>query len=130
MTTDRIAAIREALDRGGFHATARGHFEDGVFIIEALTHLDALEKEREELRAAVALIIKRSHSHVDGRFLFDELKGRKTLDIKKRKDGVETWYEGDWLTDLGIAIEHAATIAGASKSTTNRPRRARSEDGR
>ena len=52
-------------------------------------------------------IIEASCSHIDGRFLFDELSPRKTLDIKKRVDGVETWHEGDWLTELGHHIKHA-----------------------
>lgn len=30
---------------------------------------------------------------------------RKTLDIKRRIDGVETWFEGDWLSNLYMARE-------------------------
>jgi hypothetical protein len=39
-------------------------------------------------------------SHVDGRDLLDELHPRRMLDIKRRVDGVETWFEGDWLSKL------------------------------
>ncbi len=39
-------------------------------------------------------------SHVDGRDLLAELHPRKELDIKRRKDGVETWFEGDWLSNV------------------------------
>jgi len=39
-------------------------------------------------------------SHVNGRDLLRELHPRKTLDIKRRVDGMETWFEGDWLSDL------------------------------
>jgi hypothetical protein len=39
-------------------------------------------------------------SHVDGRDLLAELHPRKELDIKRRVDGHETWYEGDWLSNL------------------------------
>lgn len=44
-------------------------------------------------------------SHVDGRDLLAELHPRKELDIKRRKDGVETWFEGDWLTNVYQEIE-------------------------
>lgn len=39
-------------------------------------------------------------SHVDGRDLLDELHPRKQLDIKRRVDARETWFEGDWLSGL------------------------------
>lgn len=42
-------------------------------------------------------------SHVDGRDLLKQLDPRRTLDIKRRVDAVETWFEGDWLTDLFYA---------------------------
>lgn len=44
-------------------------------------------------------------SHVNGRDLLQELCPAKTLDIKKRIDGVETWHEADWLKNLLIARE-------------------------
>lgn len=49
---DRIAAIREALE---LVFTKRGRIQDHEMMpfYEALAHLDALEKEREELREAV-----------------------------------------------------------------------------
>lgn len=45
-------------------------------------------------------MVRRTFSHVNGRDLLRELHPRRTLDIKRRVDGVETWFEGDWLTDL------------------------------
>lgn len=44
------------------------------------------------------LMVEGSFSHVDGRDLLAELHPRKTLDIKRRVDASETWFEGDWLT--------------------------------
>lgn len=68
------------------------------------------EKQTNKLKriqdALINEVVRRSYSHVDGRDLFADLKPRKTLDIKKRRDGVETWYEGDWLNDLGDAIRN------------------------
>lgn len=43
---------------------------------------------------------KITFSHIDGRDLLQELCPAKILDIKKRIDGVETWYEADWLKEL------------------------------
>jgi hypothetical protein len=45
-------------------------------------------------------MVKSTFSHVDGRDLLRELHPRKTLDIKRRADGRETWFEGDWLSNL------------------------------
>lgn len=39
-------------------------------------------------------------SHVDGRDLLAELHPRKQLDIKRRVDAIDTWFEADWLSDL------------------------------
>lgn len=44
-----------------------------------------------------------TYSHVDGRDLLYELHPRQQLDIKRRVDGRETWFEGDWLTNLFFA---------------------------
>lgn len=35
----RIEAMKAALNRGGFHAVARGHIEDSLFISQALAAL-------------------------------------------------------------------------------------------
>lgn len=78
-----------------------------------------LEEENKRLREAVLNVIEKSHSHIDGRFLFDDINPRRTLDIKRRLDGVETWHEGDWLTDLRLAIlelmKHEGTIRQAGE---------------
>lgn len=55
-------------------------------------------------------IITATHSHIDGRDLLAELHPRKTLDIKRRVDGVETWFEGDWLSNL-MGARNAARAA-------------------
>lgn len=48
-------------------------------------------------------MVKATMCHLDGRDLLKELHPRRMLDIKRRVDSVETWYEGDWLTALMYA---------------------------
>jgi hypothetical protein len=43
---------------------------------------------------------RHTFSHIDGRDLLKELHPRNTLDIKRRVDAVETWFEADWLSGL------------------------------
>jgi hypothetical protein len=57
--------------------------------------------------ALLRVIVATTHSHIDGRDLLAELHPRKTLDIKRRVDGVETWFEGDWLSNLKDQIDRA-----------------------
>jgi hypothetical protein len=45
--------------------------------------------------------------YIDGCDLLAELHPRKTLDIKRRVDGVETWFEGDWLSTVWDAVKEA-----------------------
>jgi hypothetical protein len=45
-------------------------------------------------------MVAASFSHVDGRDLLAELHPRAQLDIKRRVDGQDTWFEGDWLTKM------------------------------
>lgn len=59
---------------------------------------------------ALKRIDKATFSHVDGRDLFAQMHPRNTLDIKRRRDGVETWFEGDWLTDLWREIKAARPV--------------------
>lgn len=65
-----------------------------------------------ERRAWLALerIVAATHSHLDGRDLLAELHPRKTLDIKRRVDGVETWFEGDWLSVVWDAVKEAKAL--------------------
>jgi hypothetical protein len=56
--------------------------------------------EIEQLRELLRKIDLATISHVDGRDLLDELHPRNTLDIKRRIDGKETRFEGDWLSNL------------------------------
>lgn len=60
-----------------------------------------------ELERLLRQIIKSTTSHIDGHDLLKELHPRKTLDIKRRVDGVETWFEGDWLSGLYDAVKEA-----------------------
>jgi hypothetical protein len=68
--------------------------------------------EIEKLRAALRLLLSKTYSHIDGRDLLGELHPRKTLDIKRRVDGVETWFEGDWLTEFMDARNVAMRALG------------------
>lgn len=68
-----------------------------------------------DIEKALKAIIAKSHSHIDGRFYFDDYKGRSTLDIKMRRDGVDTLHEADWLTDLGWAIKEAMVVTVQTK---------------
>ena len=95
-------------------------YPDSVYIgpLDALT--EAL-RQRDDLLAANNALLERARraegalddllatfkSHVDGRDLLDELHPRKTLDIKRRVDGVETWFEGDWLSNVRDAAIRA-----------------------
>lgn len=45
-------------------------------------------------------MVRVTFSHLNGRDLLEELHPRRMLDIKRRVDGVETWFEADWLTNL------------------------------
>lgn len=48
-------------------------------------------------------MVAATFSHVDGRDLLAELHPRHELDIKRRVDGRETWFEGDWLSNVMAA---------------------------
>lgn len=72
-----------------------------------------MEERAETYRAALLAILAMTKSHVDGRDLLAELHPRKTLDIKRRVDGVETWFEGDWLSSLRDATAAATIMLGA-----------------
>ena len=64
---------------------------------------EAMKMAIEALEAVVAA----THSHVDGRDLLAELHPRNMLDIKRRIDARETWFEGDWLSDVWAAVKNA-----------------------
>lgn len=59
-----------------------------------------LDLSAEEKARRFDAMVKATFSHVDGRDLLGELHPRKSLDIKRRRDGVETWFEADWLSRL------------------------------
>jgi hypothetical protein len=67
------------------------------------------------LENALRKIDQATISHVDGRDLLDELHPRRTLDIKRRVDGVETWFEGDWLSNLRDARNEARAALEGKK---------------
>lgn len=62
---------------------------------EALLALSPAEKARR-----FDAMTRATFSHVNGRDLLAELHPRRQLDIKRRVDGVETWFEADWLSNL------------------------------
>jgi len=75
--------------------------------------ISAAKDERiKVLEDALRAIDKQCFSHVDGRDLFAQMHPRNTLDIKRRVDARETWFEGDWLTDLWTAIKAARAAQG------------------
>ena len=82
-----------------------------IFASKAKETADDIERLREALRGMDDATI----SHVDGRDLLDELHPRHTLDIKRRVDGIETWYEGDWLSRLRDARNIARAALGEGK---------------
>ena len=88
--------------------------EHGIFE-GVVAMFNAKQIEIERLREALRDMDKATISHVDGRDLLDELHPRHTLDIKRRIDGIETWYEGDWLSRLKDARDAARAALGEGK---------------
>jgi|SRR5699024_1639722 len=88
----------------------------------ARRHQGAARELRAELarvRRAAERVNDATFSHVDGRDLLAELHPRKTLDIKRRVDGKETWYEGDWLSSLYDAVKKLrATLSQPAEQST------------
>lgn len=66
------------------------------------------------LEQSLGILLGTFKSHVDGRDLLDELHPRHTLDIKRRVDGRETWFQGDWLSNTRTAAIHARSVLAAS----------------
>ena len=75
-----------------------------------MTMPDALLQAAQEARDALQRVIDSTHSHVDGRDLLAELHPRRMLDIKRRRDGVETWFQGDWLSNLWAEVKNARAV--------------------
>lgn len=69
----------------------------------------------EELEAALRKIDAATISHVDGRDLLDQIHPRHMLDIRRRVDGKEDWFEADWLSDLRDARNAARVVLGENK---------------
>ena len=78
-----------------------GHYKD---IAESLL------ESCDPTMAALGYLLDSFKSHVDGRDLLDELHPRKTLDIVRRVDGVETVFEGDWLSNVRDARDVAEYV--------------------
>jgi len=76
--------------------------------------MTASSAEPADLRNALERIIKATHSHIDGRDLLAELHPRRMLDIKRRVDGVETWFQGDWLSNLWTEVKAAREVLAAT----------------
>jgi len=62
------------------------------------------------LREALEEVNATTYSHVDGRDLLAELHPRHMLDIQRRVDGIEKWFEGDWLSNLYEAMKKARKL--------------------
>jgi hypothetical protein len=67
------------------------------------TKAELLALSADEKQKRFDALVHASFSHVNGRDLLAELHPRKELDIKRRADGVQTWFEGDWLSNLMYA---------------------------
>ena len=63
--------------------------------LAALLDLSGAEKARR-----YDAMVRATFSQVDQRDLLDELHPRRTLDIKRRVDARETWFQADWLSTL------------------------------
>jgi hypothetical protein len=70
---------------------------------------------------ALEAIDKATHSHVDGRDLLAELHPRNTLDIKRRRDARETWFEGDWLSNLWTEVKAARAVIADLRAALSAP---------
>lgn len=71
---------------------------------------DGLLEEADPIRAALNYLLAQFKSHVDGRDLLDEIHPRRSLEIVRRIDGVETWFEGDWLSNVRDARDIAQAV--------------------
>ena len=94
---------------GGFIVGPRGRYEGGEYDDFSSDKADAAHiatfnpariKALLDCVEALEKIIASTHSHVSGRDLLAELHPRNTLDIKRRVDARETWFEGDWLSNV------------------------------
>lgn len=81
-------------------------------LVEATARAEAAEAREAKLREALECVIASTHSHLDGRDLLAEMHPRKTLDVKRRVDGRETWFQGDWLSELWAAVKGARAALG------------------
>lgn len=62
---------------------------------EALINIPQEEQAKRYREMVIA-----TFCHIDGQDLLARMHPRRLIDIKRRVDGVETWFEGDWLTTL------------------------------
>lgn len=76
-------------------------------IIEKLTEREA------RLSEALMKVISKTYSHIEPhKDLLAIMHPRHTLDIKRRVDSKEDWFEGDWLSNLWDARKEAeATVS-------------------
>ena len=45
-------------------------------------------------------MVKATFCHLNGEDLLQRMHPRRTIDIKRRVDSVETWFEGNWLSTV------------------------------
>lgn len=78
-----------------------------------------LDLPEEEKVARFDAMVKATFSHIDGRDLLGELHPRRTINIKRRVDGVETWFEGDWLSLVFYSRDgHRSYFSTGNKTVT------------
>ncbi len=106
-----VEPIGERTTKGWYLVGDQIAYVGHIYSAETVARLQAsnaqLQAERDELVSRLKAIDKETYSHVDGRDLFAQFHPRNTLDIKRRVDGRETWFEGDWLSNLYSEIKKA-----------------------
>jgi hypothetical protein len=101
---ERLRGEAELIEAGG--ASFQVHLPP--LLRDAADEVDHMLAETARLQAiekAAKAVNDSTYSHVDGRDLLAEIHPRHELDIKRRIDGRETWFEGDWLSNLWAAVK-------------------------
>lgn len=91
---------------------------NGLRIVACVNALEGLNPEGvKDVVKALEVVLSTTISDVDGRDMLAELHPRNMLDVRRRADGVETWHEADWLSDLNRAL----VIARDALATVREP---------
>lgn len=114
---DRAAESLRSYAKGWdkLHADIAADMRAGAEAIDLVNRMASIVDAAIRVNAA-------TFSHIDGRDLFAELHPRRSLDIKRRVDGVETWFQGDWLSTIYREIKVLRErIAAVAPNTTSPP---------